>query len=96
MTKILQHFLVFQTQSQNGNLRDCQIKNLRVLIKANVSVRLNLVWMNNSRIRAKFSGSYLEQKDPTQGFDDTTLTAETRYSINCTKTNYKILFKPAI
>ena len=67
-----------------------------MLIIANVSVRLKLVWMNNSRIRVKFSGSYLEQKDLTQGFDDTTLPAEIRYSINFTKTKYKILFKPAI
>ena len=32
-TKLLQHFLVFQTQSQNGNLRDCQMKTLCLLIQ---------------------------------------------------------------
>ena len=31
LTKLLEHFLVFQTQSQNGNLRDCQIKHFNLL-----------------------------------------------------------------
>ena len=30
--KLLQHFLVLPTKSQNGNLRDCQMKNLSLLI----------------------------------------------------------------
>ena len=29
-TKLLQPFLVLMTQSQNGNLRNCQMENLRV------------------------------------------------------------------
>ena len=29
--KILQLFLVFHTQSQNGNLKDCQMENLQLL-----------------------------------------------------------------
>ena len=32
-TKLLQHFLVLQAQSQNGNLRDCQMKNLSLFIQ---------------------------------------------------------------
>ena len=33
MTKLFQHFLVFQIQSQSIYLRDCHIKNLRLLIQ---------------------------------------------------------------
>ena len=32
-TKLLQHFLVLQAQSQNGNLRDYQMKNLSLFIQ---------------------------------------------------------------
>ena len=32
----------------------------------------------------------------TQGLDDATLSAETQYSINCSRSNRKILFKPAL
>ena len=35
-------------------------------------------------------------KGPTKGLNDTTLTAETQYSINFTRTNIKILIKSAL
>ena len=44
-TKLLQHFLVFYSQTQNGNLKDSQMKNLNLLIR-----QINFFLQNYSRI----------------------------------------------
>ena len=52
-TKLFQHFMVLKTQSQNGNLRDCHMKDLRMLISICPKLRLRL----------KVKGSCLKHED---------------------------------
>ena len=52
-------FLVFHSQSQDGNLKDCQMKNSNLFIQQ-IKVFRKLLW-NKSRLR--FEGSCLKQKN---------------------------------
>ena len=66
----MQRFLVFQTQSQNGNLMECQIK-ITLPFTGNKSLFPNPVWMNNSRIRLQFKGSCSQQDKVTFTLNNT-------------------------
>ena len=54
--------MIFQTQSQNENLRDCQIKKIESPFTANKSFSPKMIWINNSRIKLRFTGSCLRQE----------------------------------
>ena len=58
-TKLLKSLLFIQAQSQNGNLKDCQIKKIEPTLNHGLSPKL--VWINNLRIRLRFKQSYLKQ-----------------------------------
>ena len=51
--------MFIQAQSQNGTLKDCQIKKIEPTLNHGLSPKL--VWINNLRIRLRFKQSYLKQ-----------------------------------
>ena len=65
---------------------------------------LTVAWVKMSRFYMR-SSVHIDSKGkyililsigPTQGLDDTTLTIEAQYSINFSRSNKNLLFKPAL
>ena len=59
--KLLYYFLVFQTQSEDGNLRDSQMRKITPPFTSNTSLSSKIVWCS-SRTRLEFKGSCLKQE----------------------------------